>query len=130
MLYVLLVLSCNFHDEQMDRDREREREREREEGNRRGYRNLKRDHVCRPNFQGGGGRAISLKFPVFFPLSIFKAILMTKRSTTKTTNLQHIDCHTKPHLLLSKKFFAARCTKTDDDYKAQTCVNIYIRRPA
>jgi len=36
----------------MDRDGEREREREREEGMERGYRNLKRDHVCRPEFQG------------------------------------------------------------------------------
>jgi hypothetical protein len=48
MLYILLVLSCNFHDQQLGRSRGLEGG----GGHGRGYRNLKRDHVCRPKFHG------------------------------------------------------------------------------
>ena len=112
-------LSCNFHDQQMDRDREIEGAGE----HGRGYRNLKRDHVCLPKFQG---EPSVWNFRCSF-LSIFKVILMTnapqQNHKPTTYRLPH---KTAPSL----SNFAAPCTKTDDEYKAQTCVNIYIRWPS
>jgi hypothetical protein len=93
-------------------------------GHGRGYRNLKRDHVCRPEVQGEP----SVWNFRYSARSIVKVTLMTNatQQNHRPTTTYRLPHKTAPSL----SNFAAPCTKTDDGYKAQTCVNMYRRRPS